>query len=261
MQLLLDSHPDVCCRGEGLFQKNFADPLDALIGKAREGIAAKNAIVFRGRVGYPLPDSADADILLGTAVLLALDRQCGGREFRAVGEKTPENVFLFARLKRIFPGAKFIAMARDPRDVLTSAWHFFHKGRVAEGDDAAKTAYLNLAFPSLNEGARTMLALADQYPADCRLVTYERLREHTAPIAAELFRFLGVSDDAAIVAECVARTSFPALTGGRALGVAEEGSFFRKGAVGDWRSILTPEMNALVLRELGWMYPRFGWQP
>jgi Sulfotransferase family len=28
LQLLLDSHPVVCCRGEGLFQKHLADPLD-----------------------------------------------------------------------------------------------------------------------------------------------------------------------------------------------------------------------------------------
>jgi hypothetical protein len=25
LQLLLDSHPEVCCRGEGLFQKHLAD--------------------------------------------------------------------------------------------------------------------------------------------------------------------------------------------------------------------------------------------
>jgi hypothetical protein len=30
--------------------------------------------------------------------------------------------------------------------------------------------------------------------------------------------------------------------------------------VGDWRSTLTPAMNALVLRELGWMFGHFGWQ-
>jgi hypothetical protein len=29
--------------------------------------------------------------------------------------------------------------------------------------------------------------------------------------------------------------------------------------VGDWRSTLTPEMNRLVLQELGWMFPLFGW--
>jgi hypothetical protein len=85
---------------------------------------------------------------------------------------------------------------------------------------------------------------------------------HAAPalVAAQLFRFLGVSDRAEVVAECVARTSFAALSGGRSPGVAQNGTFFRKGVVGDWRSTLTPEMNEMVLRELGWMFTQFGWQ-
>jgi hypothetical protein len=106
-----------------------------------------------------------------------------------------------------------------------------------------------------------MLALTKQFVSDCMIVTYERMREAPAPVAAQLFRFLGVSDADDIVADCVARTSFAALSGGRPSGVAENGSFFRKGVVGDWRSTLTPEMNEMILRELGWMFPRFGWVP
>jgi Sulfotransferase domain len=92
------------------------------------------------------------------------------------------------------------------------------------------------------------------------VVTYERMREATAIVAAQLFRFLGVSDSDDIVTECVARTSFAALSGGRPAGVAQDGSFFRKGVVGDWRSTFTPEMNEMILRELGWMFPLFGWE-
>ena len=127
LQSLLDSHPEISCRGEALFGKHLAEPLDALMAARREALAAKNGSVFRDTGGYPLPESGDTDFLLATAVLLALERQRDGKACRAIGEKTPENVFFFARLKRLFPGAKFIGIARDPRDVLTSAWHFFHK--------------------------------------------------------------------------------------------------------------------------------------
>jgi hypothetical protein len=261
LQYLLDSHPEVSCRGEGLFMNHLAQPIESIMRQRGQAIEAKNNSVFRHAGGYPLPQPEDAEFLLGTAVLLALERQCAGKPCRAVGEKTPENVFLFVRLKRLFPNARFIGIARDPRDVLTSAWHFFHRP-AAEPDEAeAKFAFIRSALPSLNNGARTMLALVGQYPADCMIVTYERMREAAAPVAAQLFRFLGVSDGDDVVADCVARTSFAALSGGRPSGVAQDGSFFRKGVVGDWRSTFTSEMNEMILRELGWMFPHYGWTP
>jgi hypothetical protein len=199
-------------------------------------------------------------MLLGTAILLALDRQRTGKACLAVGEKTPENVFMFPRLKRAFPKAKFIGLARDPRDVLTSAWHFFGK-RMARGPEIpAKIAYIHTSLPSLNAGAKAMLALPQQFPGDCVNITYERLRTETAAIAAQLFRFLGVSDAADVVAGCVERTSFAALAGGRPAGVAQNGAFYRKGVSGDWPSTLTPEMNQIVLAQLGWTFPHFGWR-
>jgi hypothetical protein len=261
LQCLLDSHPEVSCRGEGLFLKHLAEPLDALIASRRDALAAKNAAVFRETGGYTLPEAEDADILLGTAMLLELERQRAGKHCRAIGEKTPENVFFFPRLKRLFPAAKFIGIARDPRDVLTSAWHFFHKAAAGEDAAEAKLAFIRSALPSVDNGTRTMLALRDKYPSDSRIVTYERMREAPEPVAAALFDFLGVPSDPAIVAACVARTSFSALAGGRSAGVAQNGSFFRIGVPRDWRSTLTPAMNALILRELGWMFPLFGWTP
>jgi hypothetical protein len=231
-----------------------------MMAARHQALAAKNTSVFRHAEGYKLPEPEDVELLLGTAVLAALDRQCAGKPCRAVGEKTPENVFFFTRLKRLFPAAKFIGMARDPRDVLSSAWHFFPRPPPPD-EAAAKTAFIASAFDSLDNGARTMLGLAKQFPSDCLNVTYERMRAATAPVAAELFRFLGVADGDDIVADCVARTSFAAMSGGRAPGEAQDGSFFRKGVVGDWRSTFTPEMNALILRRLGWMYPSFGWEP
>lgn len=261
LQYLLDSHPEVSCRGEGLFTKYLAEPLEAMAVTRREAIAAKNDTVFRHGSGYPLPEPDDTEFLLGTGILLALDRQGVGETCRAIGEKTPENVFFFTRLKNLFPNAKFIGIARDPRDVLASAWHFFHQSRPRPDEVAAKTAFISSALPPLDNGARTMFALTQQYPTDCMIVTYEHMREAPLPVATQLFRFLGVAYDDAVVAECVARSSFTALSGGRAPGVTQDGSFFRKGVSGDWQATFTPEMNAMILNALGWMFPRFGWTP
>ncbi|WP_428488428.1 sulfotransferase [Rhodopila sp.] len=261
LQRLLDCHPDVSCRGEGLFQKELAAPLERMMAVRTQALHAKNERVFRDIGGYPLPAADDVDFLLATAVLLALDRQRDGRRCHAIGEKTPENVFFFAKLKHLFPAAKLICIARDPRDVLTSAWHFFHTATPGEDTVAAKTAFIRGAIPSLAEGARTILTLAERHPSDCMIITYEALRQTEFSVATELFRFLGVTDGKAVVADCLARTSFTALAGVRADGEQRNGSFFRKGVVGDWTSTLTPEMNTLVLRELGWTFPHFGWRP
>lgn len=261
VQHLLDTHPDVCCRGEGLFQQLLADPLGKAMAERRQVLQAKNDTLFRHSGGFPLPEADDTEHLIGTGILLALERQCDGRMFQAIGEKTPENVFFFPRLKRLFPNAKFVGIARDPRDVLSSAWHFFQKPKVSGDETAAKVAFIQLALPSLRQGAQATVALPEQYPSDCMVVTYEQLQETPAPTVAQLFRFLGVSDSDDVVTECVARTSFAALSGNRPPGAVQEGSFFRKGVVGDWCSTFTEEMNQMILDELGWTFPLFGWEP
>lgn len=260
LQQILDAHPDVSCRGEGLFLQQLAMPLERMLAQRGEAIAAKNARIFAHSGGYPLPEAEDTEFLVASAILLALHRQSAGKACRAIGEKTPENVFLFPRLKRLFPAARFIGIARDPRDVLTSAWHFFHGAAPGDDEAAKKTAFIRSALPSINDGARAMIEMGKRDPGSCMTVTYEALKAAPTPTVAALFRFLGVPDAEDVVADCLARTSFARLTGGRPAGVEQNGSFFRKGVVGDWKSTLTPEMNAMVLRELGWMFPHFGWQ-
>jgi Sulfotransferase family len=260
LQQILDCHPDVCCRGEGLFLKHLVEPLEAMVVRRRQAIEAKNTNLFRHTEGYPLPTPDDTEFLAGTAILLALHQQTGGKDYAAIGEKTPENVFFFPRLKHLFPGAKFIGIARDPRDVLTSAWHFFHKPAAGEDETAAKTIFIRSALPSLGEGTRMMMRLVERNPANCMIVTYEALRRTPSSIIGDLFRLLGVSDRQEVIDDCIAQASFAVMTGGRPIGQEARASFFRKGVVGDWESTLTAEMNEMVLHELGWMFPYFGWK-
>jgi hypothetical protein len=260
LQQMLDCHPDVSCKGEGLFLNHFATPLEKLVAERRKVLQGKNTGLFRHTGGYPLPAADDTEFLIGSAILAGLRQQCAGKPYLAVGEKTPENVFLFERLQRLFPDARFVAIARDPRDAIASAWHFFHKPRPGEDAAAAKTAFIRNALPSMNAGAKAMLAFRDKHPAATQIVTYEALRRAPSPVLASLFRLLGVSERAEIIGTCLARTAFVAQTGGRHLGVEQNGAFFRKGVVGDWPATLTPEMDAMVRDELGWMFPLFGWQ-
>jgi hypothetical protein len=258
LQQICDSHPDICCQGEGLFLNHLAAPLEKMMVERAKVIDGKNKQIFKHTGGYPIPLVDDVEFLTGTAILLALAQQTGGKAFKALGEKTPENVFHFFRLIELFPKAKFIAIAREPRDVLTSAWHFFRKPAVPDESRETKLEFIRTALPSINDGARQMLAFGEKHPDSYFQLTYERLRAEPAPIVGKLFKFLGVPDTPALVEAALAKTSFAAQTG-RPIGTAQNGAFFRKGAVGDWPSTLTAEMSDMVIKELGWMYPRFGW--
>jgi hypothetical protein len=261
LQQILDSHPAISCRGEGLFMKMLAEPLDATYAAWAKTLEEKNTGLFGHTGGYPVPTVEDRECLIASAVLMALSRQIGNKNVRAVGEKTPENVFFFRRLKEMFPAAKFIGIARDPRDVLTSAWHFFRRSAAAGGDDAAKRAFIEGALPSLAHGAKALIDLSTKFPSDCLLLTYRVLQKQPAETITRLFAFLGVSDHPDIVAATVNQTSFESMTGGRPAGSERRGEFLRKGVVGDWTLTLTQEQNELVLRELGWTFPYFGWTP
>ena len=259
VQELLNLHPAISCRGEALFHQNLARPLDAIMHARNVAINEKNATTFRHAKGYPPPTEDDADVMLGTAILLAFQRQSDGHVYDAIGEKTPENVFLFPRLKRLFPTARFIGVARDPRDSLSSAWHFWAKANIGAGGRDAMAAFIDASLPAVEEGLQSFAVYAEQIPDDCRIFTYEQLIAMPEPITAGLCRFLGVSDDPALVAACVEAAAFPAVTGGRQPGQTSEGSFHRKGVVGDWAATLPPDLAAGIVSRLDWAYDWFGW--
>lgn len=261
LQQMLDTHPDASCQGEGLFAKVLYPLLDDYLDHWKKALADKNRTVFAHLPGYPLPGEEERHFLAASMILLALRRQAGGRPHRAYGEKTPENIFFWPQLRTLFPNARFIAIARDPRDVLTSIWHYFYKSRTEQDDEVAKRIFVEDVLPAMVESTRQTLTYAEATPDQFRIVTYEALRAAPDAALGGLFAFLGLSHDRSVVAQCVEQTRFETATGGRAAGEAANGTFLRKGLVGDWPSTINPELNAKILQALGWAFPAFGWIP
>lgn len=261
LQQILDAHPEICCRGEGFFGQELVAPLAAVIDHWRSTIDAKNHSQFEHTGGYPPPEPADTEFLLRTALLRAFSQQCRGASYRAVGEKTPENVFAFPMFRKILPEAKFIGIARDPRDVIASTWHFFRKPIAGPDEVAAKFALIHESLPLLKQTHNSFVNIAREYPMDAMIVTYAGLTNDTNRTVEELFEFLEVATNPAIITAAIEQASFVVATGGRQRGDARDGEFLRKGVVGDWRSTLTPAMSDLILQETGWMFEHYGWQP
>jgi len=258
LQHILDAHPDISCRGEGHFLNFLATPMGAVMQRRREQLQEKNTRLFRNLGGYKLPDPEDVEFLVGSAILMALAQQCDGHPYPIVGEKTPENVFYFPNLKRLFPGAKFVGIARDPRDTLVSAWHLIPQER-RRGDEALEQmSFIRQAVGAVSQFTDGMLSLQRRYPADAMIVTYEALLNDAETTVAALYRFLGADDSPAVVARSIAQTSFAAMSG-RPAGTEDKGAFMRKGVAGDWRTQLTPEMNQFIVAQLGPLFSQFGW--
>lgn len=265
IQHLIDGHPEASCMGEGLFWQQVYYPLTTMIENWRTALQGKNRTQFSHTGGYPLPDDKDRDLLLATSILKSFQRQLatradGGTSCLAVGEKTPEDIFLFLRLRYLFPQARLIVISRDPRDVLASAWHMFIQRHRPDDDLSSEMEnFVRNALGPMERSARALFTLKEQDPACCLSITYEELHANTADILASAFRFLGLSAAPEIVKASIERSSFSRLSGGRERGTEEKRSFLRQGIVGGWSNTLTEQMNDIILEKMGWTFTHFGW--
>jgi hypothetical protein len=264
LQLMLDQHPEVSCRGEG----HFADILLPRLTEAARGYneinRLRNEFVFEELAPYPALSPEIVVHLWASAVALQLSRQSAGRAVRAVGDKTPDNVFAFRQLAGIFPKARFIHIVRDGRDCAISGW--FHNQRVGSRHaparvDATFEAYFEMVGTAWTRTVAEATKFGAERNGSLLTVRYEDLRADPAGTLIEICRFLGVSEDPAIAAACRDETTFERLSGGRPIGEEDRDSFFRKAGSGDWRELVPPDSIRKFEAEAGTWLAHFGYEP
>jgi hypothetical protein len=262
LQVLLDQHPAISCRGEGHFCSYLVPCLHNAADDYNKFIERKNRTVF-GELpgGYPQLTPDRIAYLMATAIELQLSAQAGDTAIRLIGEKTPDNVQFFPHLHGIFPHAKFIQIVRDGRDCAVSGW--FHNLRTTpdwlRATFASKDAYFDAVAGEWGAHVRDGTRFAAPRPQSCLTLRYEDLVAEPKRVLAQVLNFLGAAFDPKILAACVGAAAFDKLSGGREPGEEDCTSFFRKGMVGDWRNHFTPESAGRFDQIAGEWLDRYGY--
>jgi len=267
LQILLDPHPEIICGGEGHFTDKLAPILQDAVNQYGRYIGWKNAQKIGGLDGYPRLGQTELIYLIRTTILLLFNAQTGGKAVAAIGEKTPDSIMAMPLLDLVFPEARFIHLVRDGCDCAASGW--FHNQRMTPDwqeknfptleSYAAATATATATATEWAHEQRLAASFTEARPERCLTLRYEDLVDAPAGTFATALDFLGVDHDPATVAACHGRGAFASLSGGRAAGEENRGSFFRKGVAGDWRNHFSAEANSAFIREAGLWLAHFGY--
>ncbi len=258
LQLLLDSHPEIACRGEAHLFSSFYDKLVRAFDAHNDYL--KTVGVAPGAADF---EPADFNTTFLTAVRSLLERWAEEQGVTCVGEKTPANLAWLTRLDRLLPDAKVVHIIRDGRDCAVSGWHANLRYDEAQflqqfPDIASYVAHIAKRWSSHMREVRHFAhtKVGERYHE----LRYEDLVDAPEQTLAGVFRFLAVDRSQGVVSACLEAANFETLSEGRQRGQEDSGSFYRKGVVGDWRNQLSASdienferVAGPVLRELGYL--------
>ncbi len=266
LQAMIGAHPSVCTTAELMLFNHYialwVDAWDIQMRLQREGSI----------IGLPTVWTEDEFYkFLGDFLKQVYERMLALKPSATVIlDKHPGYAHYVELIHRLIPGAKFIHVIRDGRDVAASMM-------AASRGWGSSWAPKNTAKAATSWKTHTLDAMtAKQYPGQYCEVKYEDLLNVGKPILARVFEFIGLPIDAEAIAAIWEKHEFEAMkkqkTGASCFTLPE--GFFRQGRSGDWHNTLSPIQRYLfhdiagdLLTQLGYAdrhwwseraYERFG---
>lgn len=248
LEKALDAHPEVACRGEGKFHF-FRDRLVEAAQAYNRFLVQRNQQVFGEQI-FPTVHINEVDEVFRAFVEARMRRDPPGPPVRRLGVKDPDIGLYLPDYAPIFPGADYLHIIRDPRDVTLSMWH--HMQRVHPGvDNRPLMESLVDTARGWSDYLRIVRDEARARGLSYLEVRYEDMAAEGATVLQRIFEFLNVSATPETVRDCVEATRFSVLSNGRQAGQEDRASFFRKGVAGGWRDELSEAQAAQVLHAAG----------
>jgi hypothetical protein len=287
---MLDSHPEILCRGEGrFFGGGWRQESVKRVDAKRPPSSLYNAMLDAEYLRLWIERSVwsrndDAGEHLTNLTHMAIDYFLMGELLKTgkkmVGDKspllTPETI---REVAEIYPEARVIHIIRDGRDAAVSAVHHSRNfGKARKNAGASGEAYRGDrrrgTGESLFEGdslKKMAAAWADRVgrtiedgPAllgsNYTEVRYEDLLEKPEEEFGRLLAFLGTEASEETVRRCVSVASFERFSKGRKRGEEDSSSFFRKGVAGDWKNVFTEEDKRVFKEEAGELLVKLGYE-
>jgi hypothetical protein len=261
LQLVLDGHPEITCRGEGHFTQFLAPSLENAVKDYNNMINTKNRTIFKELEGFPLLGHDHLLFFLASAIGFQMAQYSPASSIRVVGEKSPGSVRALSLLRELFPKAKFLHIIRDGRDVAVSAW--FHNLRVSPDETRKKfgtlSRFTRMTATTWMGDVKAGHQFGQAHPTQYAEVKYEDLQKDTPGQVRRILDFLDVTAEERIITDCCEAGAFDKLSGGRAQGEEGRDSHFRKGSVGDWRNHFDDQTTEFFERQAGDFLRQLGY--
>lgn len=282
---ILDSHPEILCKGEGRFfgagwrqesvkRRDARRPPSSLLNAVLD---AEYLRLWVERSVWSRDAAAGEHLsnLTRMAVDYFLLGELAKTGKRVVGDKspllTPETI---KEMAEIYPEAKVIHIIRDGRDAAVSAAHHARnfgrskRNTEANAEESRKPDEGVFSESQLGklaaEWAARVVRTARDGPAllgeGYVEVRYEDLLERPGEEVRLLLLFLGVKADEKTAERCADAASFEKLSKGRKRGEEDSASFFRKGVAGDWKNVFTEGDRAVFKEQAGDALVELGYE-